>query len=294
MWGAFQAWCLAQDPPVSLATLDSRHLSAFQAARYGMKNADQSLTPRHALRLLRLIDRVLRHQAWQSGTAPNLAAFDWMSAQPDIRFAESSYADPVPEFFSVAEARRLIVFLSQVLPQAEPAPVVQSGWSWQDARNRCAMALQLGAGLAPGDVRALGLASLDWRSSPLRRIAWIRVPGNGNLPPRDTPVADWAAELLAHWLRVRGEAEVQGPFLFPSTRSGKAWSKESQYKISKALLKQAGLDAADGGSFRLRHTFALRQLQRGTPAPQVAKWLGIDPAAMEKYQRLLSDSPEVV
>ena len=61
MWGSFTAWCLGQSPAVSLASLDVRDLQAFQAARFGMKSADLSLTPRHALRLLRLIDRVLRH-----------------------------------------------------------------------------------------------------------------------------------------------------------------------------------------------------------------------------------------
>ena len=49
MWGSFTAWCLGQSPAVTLASLDVRDLQAFQAARFGMKSADLSLSPRHAL-----------------------------------------------------------------------------------------------------------------------------------------------------------------------------------------------------------------------------------------------------
>ena len=42
---------------MTLASVDVRNLEAFQGARFGMKSADLSLSPRHALRLLRLIDR---------------------------------------------------------------------------------------------------------------------------------------------------------------------------------------------------------------------------------------------
>ena len=89
-------------------------------------------------------------------------------------------------------------------------------------------ALQLGGGLTPGDVHALLL------TSPVSRERTVRV-----------------------------EARVQGDFLFPSTRTGKPWGKESQYKCARAVLQDAGLDSSEGGSFRLRHTFALRQLRRG-------------------------------
>ena len=37
MWGSFTAWCLGQSPAVTLASLDTSDLSAFQQARFGMK-----------------------------------------------------------------------------------------------------------------------------------------------------------------------------------------------------------------------------------------------------------------
>jgi hypothetical protein len=74
----------------------------------------------------------------------------------------------------------------------------------------------------------------------------------------------------------------------------KALEQEAQYKSAKQVFEEAGLDAADGGSFRLRHTFALRQLRRGTDAVQVARWLGVEPDAMAKYRRVVTGPEQVV
>lgn len=46
-----------------------------------------------------------------------------------------------------------------------------------------------------------------------------------------------------------------GELPFSSTRSGKLWSKETQYKTARQVSEEAGLDSTDGGSFRLRHAF---------------------------------------
>jgi integrase len=298
MWGSFVAWCLGQSPAVDLDTLDARDLEAFQAARYGMKAADQSLSPRHALRLLRLIDRVLRHHAAETGEPPNTAASDWIAAHPDIRYAEAAQSDPLPDFLSVGEARRLITFLSEARPRPGLSGArrdAHRAFSWQQLRNRTAVALQLGGGLAPGDVRALTTFAPVSAGGRVRDRPWkVSVPGNGNLPPRETPIAPWAGELLQHWLQVRAEAGIVGDHLLPSTRSGKPWSKEAHYKAARAVLEEAGVEAADGGSFRLRHTFALRQLRRGTPMEQVARWLGIDPEAMGKYSRVVVGPADVI
>ena len=86
-----------------------------------------------------------------------------------------------------------------------------------------------------------------------------------------SPVAPWAAELLKHWLIVRSELAIAGRFLFPSTRTGKQWLKPSQYESARRVLEDAGADSQEGGSFRLRHTFAIRQLRRGTAPEQVAR-----------------------
>lgn len=295
MWGGFMAWCLGQSPQVGLSSLNTGDLAAFQAARYGIKSEDQSLSPRHALRLLRLIDRVLRHHAAHTGCELNTAAADWIAAQPEIRYAESAQADPLPEYLSVAEARHLITFLSSARPRPGLSRSGLPALSWQQLRNRVAVALQLGAGLAPGDVRVLALESPKCEGGRTLTRPWkLAVPGNGNSPARETPIAPWAGELLGHWLQVRAEVGIAGTFLFPSTRTGKPWSKEAQYKAARLVFEEAALDASEGGSFRLRHTFALRQLRRGTDEVQVARWLGIEPEGMARYRRVITGPEQVV
>jgi len=60
------------------------------------------------------------------------------------------------------------------------------------------------------------------------------------------------------------------------------------------LLEEAGIEGEEGGTFRLRHTFALRQLRRGTAPEQVANWLGVEVAVMERYKRVVSSPMDVV
>ncbi|MGO4396248.1 tyrosine-type recombinase/integrase [Variovorax sp. M-6] len=298
MWGAFTAWCLSRSPTVTLASLDLQDLQAFQAARFGRKSSDLSLSPRHALRLLRLIDRVLRHHAAQTNGLPNTAASDWLASHPEVRYAESAHSDPLPEFLSVAEAKHLITFLSNARPRpglSDARRGNHAAFTWQELRNRTAVALQLGGGLTPGDVRALTLASPVSRGGRVRDRPWkVAVPGDGNSSAREAPIAPWAGELLQHWLQIRAEAKIPGDYLFPSTRTGKQWHKESHYKCAKQVLEEAGIDSSEGGSFRLRHTFALRQLRRGFEPDVVANWLGVEPGEMERYKRVVTAPIEVV
>ncbi|SDZ70533.1 Phage integrase family protein [Variovorax sp. YR266] len=295
MWEAFATWCLGQSPAVTLPSLALTDLQAFQAARFGRKTSDLSLTPRYALRLMRLIDRVLRHHAAQTDAVVNTAAADWIQANPEVRYADAAHADPLPEYLPVSEARQLIAFLSAARPRPGVPRNAHAGLTWQEVRNRASVALQLGAGLTPGDVRALTLDSPVAQGGRVRERPWkLHVPGDGNSPARETPMAPWAAELLQHWLAVRTEAGIVGTYLFPSTRTGKQWQKPSQYECAKRVLEEAGMDSREGGSFRLRHTFALRQLRRGTSPEQVARWLGIEPAKMKRYERVLPDVVEVV
>jgi len=294
MWDAFAGWCLGQAPVATLESLALRDLQAFQAARFGRKSSDLSLSPRYALRLMRLVDRVLRHHAARTDARPNTAAADWIAANPQIRYADAASADPLPEYLSVAEARRLIAHVSAARPRPGRLDA-QAAMTWQEVRNRASVALQLGAGLTPGDVRLLILDSPISAGGRVRDRPWkIHVPGDGTSQEREAPVAPWAAELLQHWLAVRQQARVVGDFLFPATRTGKPWLRDSQYQCARRVLEEAGVDSREGGSFRLRHTFALRQLRRGTAPEMVARWLGIEPEKMKRYERMLPTVVDVV
>ncbi len=247
---------------------------------------------------MRLIDRVLRHHAAATDMPVNTAAADWIAANPEIRYAEAAASDPLPEFLSMSETKQLMAFLSHARPRPHLSAerrAAQQALSWQEIRNRAAMAMQLGAGLSPGDVRVLTLDGPTVQGGSVRERPWkVAVPGNGNSPARETPIAPWAGELLQHWLQVRAGARIEGDFLFPSTRTGKPWGKESQYKCAKAVLEDAGLDSSEGGSFRLRHTFALRQLRRGFEPEAVARWLGVEPAVMDRYKRVVATPIDIV
>lgn len=295
MWESFSAWCLGQAPRVDLASLTLEDLQAFQAARFGRKSTDRSLSPRYALRLMRLIDHVLRHHAAAADTPVNTAPTDWIAANPEVRYSESETKDPLPEYLTAPEARQLITHLSSARPRPGRNRDALSAMSWQEVRNRTSVALQLGAGLTPGDVRALVLGSPISQGGRVRGQIWkLSVPGNGTSKARETPLAPWAAELLQYWMQVRREAGIAGEHLFPSTRTGKPWLADSQYKNARQVLEDAGMDSREGGSFRLRHTFAMRQLRRGTPPDHVAAWMGVEPAEMRRYERVLPAAVEVI
>ena len=117
---------------------------------------------------------------------------------------------------------------------------------------------------------------------------------HGDASARETPIAPWAGELLQHWLQVRSELKIPGDFLLPSTRTGKPWSKKSHYAESKRLFEEAGLVGQGGGTFKLRHTFAMRQLRRGTEPEVVARWLGVEPEVMARYRQVVAGPMEVV
>jgi integrase len=155
-------------------------------------------------------------------------------------------------------------------PLAPPPGPDPAAWrSWQALRNRSAVALQLGAGLTPSDVRAV-LA-------------------------REAPIVPWCGRLLRSWLHVRREVQIERSVLFPATCTSRPWGKVSQYASAQAVLAAAGVPDSERGSFKLRHTCALRQLRRGTAPEQVAQWLGLpDAAALALYRRVLLAPVEVV
>jgi integrase len=91
------------------------------------------------------------------------------------------------------------------------------------------------------------------------------------------------------WLTIRTQQNIAGDLVFPSTLGGKAWSHTACYEACKAVLAGAGMEKDSGGVFKLRHTFALRQLAKGKSETEVAKWLGlVDLNGMARYRRLVA------
>lgn len=264
---------------------------AVQAARSGpvrrqpWRLKGEELSDRYAWRLLWLVDQVVRHAAGAAGSTPNEAASSLLQSQR-FRFALAANNDPLPEYLQEAHARALIAFVTEVRTQHSPS----GPFSWKALRDRTAVALMLGAGLTPGDVRALTVSGVVAEGGKRAGIPWkLALPGNGQSPARETPLASWAGRQLALWLAVRAEQGIAGEQLFPATGSGRPWSHAQCHACCKAVLEEAGFspDAA-GGLFKLRHTFALRQLSKGKTDAEVARWLGLaDLTAMARYRRIV-------
>lgn len=285
MWSALSAWCIGNG--IALDSLTSDDLERFLSSRGG----SDDISNRHAWRFLRLVDRVLSARSRANSSTQNHAAAQLMELRPEYRYANSADKDPLPTFLPAGEAKRLVTYLSAVRPGRAAA-----GQAWQEVRNRAGVALMLGAGITPGEVRALELKDAVIDGGRTKGVPWkLRIQGHTSTPARETPLAPWAGQLLAYWLGIRAGQGIPGDVLFPSTRSGKVWSKVSQYNATKEVLQAAGIDDVEGGSFRLRHTFALRQLRRGKAPGEVARWLGVtDPGVMARYQRVMPAPVDVV
>jgi len=282
MWGQFVARCV--DHQCALATIDAVDLVAFLDALGGAREA----TPRYLKQMLQLIARIDRFQAAQEARKLN-SAIQQVALLPRFRFA-SSDDDELPTFLTGREARRLVEYVTRRRSSGSDEQPLR----WQNVRDCTAVALQLGSGITPGEARTLTLEQIHTRGGRTAEEPWaLSLPANGNFVARQAPLASWAGRQLAYWLELRAAQRIPGDATFPATRSGKPWSKSSSIRAFQQVLDAAGLDSG-GGSFKLRHTFALRQLTRYREE-QVATWLGVqDPAILERYRRVLFQPVDIV
>jgi integrase len=291
MWHAFASYCAKQG--LRLNEIGADQIADFLAERTNgavagmLRSKGHTLTPRYAWRMLTLIDRVTRFHAKRFELAVNPAARILLEL-PQYRFANAAEQDLVPEYFNEDDVLRLIAHLTDAGMEASE--------KWKAVRDRTAVALMLGGGLSPGDVRAVQVSGIAVQSTLEGALEWtLSLPGNGNAPARDTPLAEWAGRQLTAWLDIRKAKRIPGSSVFPSTLSGKPWSHTGCYEASKSVLQAAGLGKDGGGIFKLRHTFALRQLLNGAGESEVARWLGfLDPASMTRYRRLIGSRGEAV
>lgn len=295
MWLAFAEYCEMRT--LSLENLAQEDIVAFFDLRArGDGNArmlpkGSELSPRYAWRMLTLIDRITRHVAEQNHQRPNMAARDLLE-RPEYRYANAREKDPLPEYYLEPQAQQIIEYLTRGSePEEGGLPL-----HWKEVRDRTAVALMLGAGLTPGDVRSSTVHGVYVAGGSSAGVPWkLSLPGNGNSPARETPIAEWAGNLLAQWLEVRSANQVPGELLFPSTLSGKPLSHATCYKVCKAVLTEAGMDDDSGGVFKLRHTFALRQIADGRSEPEVARWLGlVDLNGMARYRKIVKQPVDLV
>ncbi|MEY2872991.1 MAG: hypothetical protein RLZZ373_362 [Pseudomonadota bacterium] len=300
MWQAFIAYCapfgedpatrsVHLDPGQALTRGDLLSFLAFAAvrpqrqSRTGREHAE--LTPRYAWRLLQLIDRVLNHGRDASGLDPVEAPLLLMQEAP-YRYANASALTPVPDVLTDAQAVALIQHCT-----ALKALDVSGGATWKVIRDRAAVALMLGAGLAPGQVRVMTVGDVAIDGGSEAGVPWrLSVAADGSSSAHQVPIAPWAARQLKFWLDVRasqGPAMQQSGWVFPSTTAGKPWSHPACHRAAVSVMEEAGVQG--GSPFRLRHTFAVRQLLNGHTEEEVARWMGYaDTGPMKRYRHVLA------
>lgn len=264
MWRVFSGFCMARRAwPEELTAADLRaHLEDRTLGRHGNaaehrsgKGAGRELTARYAWRLLRLIDLVLvSRRGEEDRPGPPTAAAQLLESIEEYRYANADEG-PLPEYLPAGDARRLVAYLSSA--RARPGRVFRHV-TWKVMRKRAAVALQLSAGLGPGEVRALKVADLVCTGGRRVAVPWkVLVPETSTAPEREAPIAAWAGELLKAWLEIRSQQALPGEVLFPGTRAGRVWGKESQYICFKEVMADAEIPISRGDSFQLRHTYAL-------------------------------------
>jgi integrase len=289
MWSAFETWCMQQQ--VDPAAVDANEIMKYLRSRESLVPSGE-LAPRYAWRLVTLIDRVVNHKATVQGRAPNRAAAVLMERHPELKFANATHHDQLPDFLSDSQDRSLVSYLQDVARIEQDTDSKTTLRQWQSLRNRTGVALQLGAGLTPLEIRLLKVSSvLSDSQGPWK----VRAPASARVRVHETPLAQWAKPIVATWLRVRCDLGIPGDWLLPSTKSGKPWGKTTHFDSVAAVLEDAGLTGYKGGSYLLRHTFALKQLSKpeNTEAG-VADWLGVDVEEMKRYRGLIMKPVDVV
>jgi site-specific recombinase XerD len=306
LWRVFLHWMDAHAPGRTLESIDVRLLHAFvrsrqvtcgdplpvaASQRVVLQRAPLDASrSRYVWRLLRLIDQVLEEHARAHELTPNRSAA-LAIALHDLQHANAGLHAARPQVYSNAECAAILEHVSSARPR--PGRQARGGAAaWTDLRDCAAVALHLGAGLTPAEVRRLRLADVTGASR--RGVPWrLRVLAAAQCPEHDTPIAPWAGQVLAHWLRVRDGLGMPGTLVFATDRLGTPWNKDDHYDAVRRLLHAAGLDdpALAGGGYRLRHTFALRQLRHRHAREQVASWLGIVNAERLKVYDSLLDAP---
>jgi integrase len=300
MWNTFVAYCLpvgvdAGSRSIRLNPLESltaADLESFlsltgPAANVHGRVRGDALALRYAWRMLHLIDRVLSFRLVRTKAAGTTAAAALLQEAP-YRFANAASQDPEVDILTDGEVRRLMAFLTAELPEERSIR-----GQWKLLRDRALVGLMLGAGLAPGDVQSLLLDGVTIDDGPVAGIPWrLTVTADALSPEHQTPVAGWAGELLGRWLTERTRSGLPGPFVFPSTMSGKGLSRPSVHLIAVGVFEEAGV--TKGAPFRLRHTFAVRQLTKGHTEDEVGAWLGIvESRPMQRYRKFVVKAPDL-
>jgi len=281
IWQSFSRFLLKAG--LSVDEVDEDDLELFLAGISPRQGAGEAVNPRYAWRALDLINKVLQHEARDQDQSPNMAAATLLNSER-FRYANARNREPLPEISSPRAACELV----QKLASSAESLGLKSNWKLE--RDRTCVALMLGSGLTPIELRSLTLDNLYFSTQRNKQVPWkIRVPATGSVVEHEAPIANWARRSLRDWLIVREKLNLPSTQLFPATSTRSEWTDVGcQRSCTQMLLTLMGDEYRYGGLMRLRHTFVVRQLARGTELETVADWLGIrDMERLAGYRRII-------
>ncbi len=281
IWRSFAAFANLHER--TLASIDVAFLEGFLEEIEPRTGAGSDISPQYAWRVLDLIHKVMSHQAVQAQERPNTAAAQLLGTDR-FRYVNARHNEPLSEALEAAVAARLVRLLTVDAERIGLKP------TWKLERDRTALALMLGSGLTPAEVRTLRLSDLSLRAVRGAQMPWkIRVSGTAKTLAHDAPIAHWARRRLQRWLLTRDAFGLAHETVFPATMNRPEWTDVGcQSACTNTLTLLLGDEYRYGGLMRLRHTFVVRQLYRGIPLEKIALWLGLKSIErLERYKRIM-------
>jgi len=136
-------------------------------------------------------------------------------------------------------------------------------WRWQAIRDQAMICLMIYAGLREGEVVALDIEDIEIG----KRKGTVTVRRGKGDKSRLIPLNKEARRAISNWLDVRGFIGSSALFI---GKKGRLTTRTVQRRVAETG-RQAGLSVTP---HQLRHTFAKRILDNGTPLTVLQKLLG--------------------
>ena len=261
MWGQFTQFLRSRDSTVLNATPGL--ISAFLTQQKGV--GQSALAPVTIRRYLSLLSRVYE----------SLRKDQLCKMNPARELMKNNRQPLAPSVVAHLPASLDAQFI-------ERASALPTG-TWKQWRDKTMLLLLPGSGLTQTEVLRLTLADLHLDED----VVYIEVPAHGLRDARAVSLSPFAQVALQAWLEYRNEVGLATPELFPAKVTGSALNPSTLYRHIEALLTELGI-TQQCGARRLRHTFALRQLQNGASEKAVKDWLGLETDEMlGRYRRLV-------
>jgi len=258
MFGKFAAWMLERG--LRMSTVDSGDLRDFVLLS---NRGKRDLNSKIAYRYLRLLERVFDYLQ----RTPNPARQAIVASDRDLT--------PQDAPMTALDADQLQRFLA-ALPAAREQEQ-RSGAGWKRRRDRAMQVVMALSGLRVAEAIGLLVDEVGRQADVDGGIALSITPEAKHPTSYEHSVLLPRAGVaeLSGWLKEREALGIPGSLAFPANMAGEPLHKATVYRQVRATFQRAGIPASHAGGRTLRNTFALHQLQQGTPQDELTTALGL-------------------